>query len=108
MDRIFALDAEVFGGFDDPGAEEMLPHPIDLHAGRQGMLGHDQPAGEPQSIGGAPCGHRRKERRGGERTFSPGLRYSPRVRIAVSPRLGVAHDHDARELVASIVVELVS
>jgi hypothetical protein len=29
----FALDAEVFGGFDEAGAEEELPEPVDLDAG---------------------------------------------------------------------------
>ena len=54
VDRVFALDAEVLGRLHDPGAEGMLPHPVDLHAGGQRVLGHDEPAGEPQAIGGRP------------------------------------------------------
>ena len=63
MNRILALHAEIFGGLDDAGAEEVLPHAIDLHAGGQRVLGHDQPSGKPESIGRAALGQRRQERR---------------------------------------------
>ena len=64
MNRILALHAEVFGGLDDAGPEEVLPHAIDLHARGEGVLGRDQPPGKPESIGRATLGQRRQKARG--------------------------------------------
>ncbi len=64
MNRILALDAEVFGGLHDAGPEEVLPHAIDLHPGGEGLLGRDQPAGKPESIGRATLGQGRQKARG--------------------------------------------
>ena len=83
MDRILALHPEVFGGLDDAGAEEVLPHAIDLHAGGEGLLGRDQPRASPSRLVGLPLGSGGRKLGVENETFSAGLRYSPRVRIAV-------------------------
>ena len=64
MNRILALHAEVFGSLDDPGPEEVLPHAIDLHPCGEGLLGRDQPAGKPESIGRATLGQGWEKARG--------------------------------------------
>ena len=48
-----ALGAEVVDRLHQPGAEVVLPEPVDDHPGRQRMLGRGQPAGQP----GARVGH---------------------------------------------------
>ena len=40
------LGSKVFGGFDDSGAEELLPETIDGDAGGEGVFLIDQPVGE--------------------------------------------------------------
>ena len=71
-----------------------------------GCSGMTSQRASPRRLAGAPSGIGRQERRGRERDLLPGLRYSPRVEDRRVPGLGVAHDHDARELIAAIVVEL--
>ena len=84
MDRVLALRSEIFGGLDDAGPEEVLPHPIDLHPRGQRVLGHEQPAGKAESIGGAALWAAAAKKLGvANETFSAGWRYSPRLRIDV-------------------------
>ena len=49
-------DAEVLGGLDDARAEDLLPEPVDRHAGGQRVLGR-RPASGPSRAGpGSPSG----------------------------------------------------
>ena len=51
-----ALGAEVFLGLDEPDAEELGPVAVDRDAGRQRVLGVDQPRASPSRFAGAPAG----------------------------------------------------
>ena len=57
-----ALRAEVLGRLDDAGAEDLEPEPVDGHAGRQGMVGGDQPLGQAQPVDRRTRRQRRQER----------------------------------------------
>ena len=51
--RIFrsrGLIAEILGRLHESDPEKRLPEPVDRHAGEQGMVGIDQPAGEPEAV----------------------------------------------------------
>ena len=77
--------AEVAGGADEAPAEVVLPEPVDHHAGRQRMVGPDQPIGQRR----APAGRLRTTRRTASdhssrgppesrRDLGPSAPYSPR------------------------------
>ena len=51
---IFTLHPHVLGRLHDPGAEEVLPHPVDLHAGRQRVFWKEEPLGQTEPVGRAP------------------------------------------------------
>ena len=46
MARPHALSSEIFGSFDESGAEQLLPEAIDSDAGGEGILFFDKPVGE--------------------------------------------------------------
>ena len=106
MYGVLALHAKILGGADDAGAEEMLPHPVDLHARGQRMFGRDEPLRQTEPILRGILRQRRQERRRGERDLLGRLQvFATRENVRLT-RLGVAHHHDARQLVVFIVGEL--
>ena len=46
----FALEAEIFGGFDQTDGEEVLPHTVDGDPGGDWIIARDEPAGEAKAI----------------------------------------------------------
>ena len=46
MRRELAADAEITGGTDEPGSEDLLPEPIHGDASRQGVFASDEPLGQ--------------------------------------------------------------
>ena len=60
-----ALGAEVFGCFDDAGAEELLPEAIDGDTGGEGILLIHEPVGEVHAGGRVSCGVEWREKGGG-------------------------------------------
>ena len=55
-----AADSEVAGGAHQPRAEDLLPEAVDHHAGRQRMLGPDQPLRQAKPVLGQVGRHRRQ------------------------------------------------
>ena len=53
-----ALRAEVLARLDQTAAEELLPEPVDRHAGDQRVGRIDQPAGQPEAVGRQLVAHR--------------------------------------------------
>ncbi len=68
MRWLFALDAEVFRGLDQPSAEKMLPISVDGHACGQRMIPTDQPA---PARGDWPVRRRAAVQSTGERLMKP-------------------------------------
>ena len=58
------MGAEVVAGFDEAGAEELLPEAVDGDAGGEGMVGADEPLGEVEAGGVFFVGKRGEERGG--------------------------------------------
>ena len=106
MHGILALHPHVFGRLHDPGAEEMLPHPIHLDAGRQRVLRQKKPLGEAEPVGRGAGGQRWQESRRGEHDLLPLGReiVAPVENLRVAGFL-VAHHHHAGPLIPLVVVE---
>ena len=68
-----ALGAEVLGGLDEPGAEEHLPDAVDRHAGRQRVVGIDEPRREAEPVAAARRSAAAAAGRHAGRTFAPWL-----------------------------------
>ena len=49
-----ALGAEIIGGLDQTGAEELLPEPIHLDTSSERVLRTDEPVGEIAGVGSGP------------------------------------------------------
>ena len=50
MSGPLAHDAEVFGGFDDAGSEELIPHAIYGHASGERICGAHGPLGQSKAV----------------------------------------------------------
>ena len=106
MGGILALHSHVFGRLHDPGAEEVLPHPIHLHTGCQRMLRQEEPLGQPEPVGRGTSRQRRQERwRGKRKRVTLGREIVAAVEDLRLPWIGVAHHHHAGQLVSLVVVE---
>ena len=48
--RLLSLEAEVLGGFDEAGAEDLLPEAVHGDAGEEGMIRVEEPVGEAEAV----------------------------------------------------------
>ena len=55
-----AADSKIAGGAHQPRAEDLLPKPVDRDAGRQRILGPNQPLGQPEPVLGQLSRHGRQ------------------------------------------------
>ena len=106
VNGIFTLNAEVFRSLHNPGAEIVLPDPVDLHPGGERVLRRHQPFGQTKSILGLAFGNGGQELGQGELHLGRGLEILPSRKNGGFTRLSVAHHHRSRELIASIGVKL--
>ncbi len=104
-----ALTAKIFRGADQPAAKTNLPKTIHRHAGRQRMLGADQPTSQAQPVAGLIRGPRRQ---GGRRIGLDGIPrgvVGPAPQQIRGPRLGkFLHHHNFLDLVAGLATLLTS
>ena len=105
MPRVFTLHPHVLDGLHQPDAEEVLPHPVDLHPGSQRMLRQEQPPGQPQPVGRKVVRQRWQAgwSREGQRIAQRRKIVAP-VEHASLSGLGIAHHHQPGYLVAAEVV----
>ena len=94
------LQAEVILGLDNATTKQLLPHPVDGHARREGVAGIDQPAGEVQAVGSVRQ-HRQWREHAGDGGFDLG---SVSQEVAANVNAGAAglaplpHDERGGEL----------
>ncbi len=91
----FALDAEIFGGFDEASPEEGLPDAVDLDACGEGMVWLEEPACEAESVWRGVFGWRWEEGGCGEGDFVFWFEIFASLEREGVARFVVAHDHDA-------------
>ena len=103
VDGHFALDAEVFGGFDEACTEEELPEPVDLDAGCQWVIRLEEPLGEAETVARGVGGEGREEAGGVSGDGVGGSEVAAAVEDFGLAGLFIAHDHDAGEILAEVV-----
>ena len=98
------LGSKVFGGFDDPGAEELLPETIDGDAGGEWVFLIDQPVGEVHAGGDFSRGLEwRKEGRGVAADFLANCCVvSTNADVGGVDVLTLAHDHGSTDLAEEV------
>ncbi len=59
-----SLQSEIFGGANDTVAKEVLPDPVDVDTGGQGVLGEGEPLSEAEAVARGVCGEGDEEIQG--------------------------------------------
>ena len=102
------MEAEVFVGLHEPGAEELLPEPVGRHASREGMLLRHEPRREIEPRGRLALRQteRREERRRAAGHLLARLVVgSPQHHEAVSHLRQIVEDEAARNQVVDAVTD---
>ena len=110
MRRQGALQTEIFGGFHDTIAEELLPEAVHLHAGGERIFRSHRPLCEAKAVFWGVLRHRRESHRG--RALAGAILERLVVGAAVEDiglngSRALFHDHHARGAVVEMVFEVV-